>query len=192
MNKISKRTYTAPMPAQTIAFSCLAATPLSPIWIAVSESGLVAIGFEDSEEDFKANLQRRFGLGTAIIPTNSEMPQLLNAAVEQVQAYLQGSLRGFTLPIDWSKMGKFQAEALQLTLAIPYGEVTTYAEIARKMGQPRAARAVGRAEATNPMPLVIPCHRVVGSDGALHGYGGRGGLLTKAWLLKMEKTNKIP
>ncbi len=62
----------------------------------------------------------------------------------------------------------------------------TYADVAQQIGQPKAVRAVGRANATNPMPIIIPCHRVLGSDGRLHGYGGPGGLDTKAWLLRLE------
>ncbi len=75
---------------------------------------------------------------------------------------------------------------MQAVYAIPYGETRTYAEIAAQIGRPKAYRAVGRANATNPMPLVIPCHRVIGTDGKLHGYGGGNGLPTKEWLLKME------
>ncbi|NJN79318.1 MAG: MGMT family protein [Anaerolineales bacterium] len=75
---------------------------------------------------------------------------------------------------------------LKLVYEIPYGELRTYADIAIEMGHPNAYRAVGRANATNPMPLVIPCHRVIGRDGKLHGYGGGEGLRTKEWLLKME------
>ncbi|MGE5248996.1 MAG: methylated-DNA--[protein]-cysteine S-methyltransferase, partial [Bacteroidota bacterium] len=76
--------------------------------------------------------------------------------------------------------------ALQLVFAIPYGKTSTYQHIAAELGRPHASRAVGRANATNPMPLVIPCHRVIGTDGKLHGYGGGNGLTTKAWLLQME------
>ena len=76
---------------------------------------------------------------------------------------------------------------MQAVFSIPYGETRTYAEIAHQIGHAHAYRAVGRANATNPMPLVIPCHRVIGTDGKLHGYGGGDGLLTKEWLLKMER-----
>ena len=81
-------------------------------------------------------------------------------------------------------MRSFQREALLATFAIPYGQTSTYGEIAMQIGRLRSARAVGRAEATNPMPLVIPCHRVLGSDGKLRGYGG--GLDIKKWLLRLE------
>ena len=94
----------------------------------------------------------------------------------------QGSIREPVTP--------FQVEALQATYNIAFGQVATYKEIAHQIGKPRAARGVGRAEATNPMPLVIPCHRVIGSDGGLHGYGGRGGLRTKAWLLRLEEARE--
>jgi methylated-DNA-[protein]-cysteine S-methyltransferase len=80
----------------------------------------------------------------------------------------------------------FQIQVLQIVFSIPYGGTRTYGEIAYDIGNPKAARAVGRANATNPMPLVIPCHRVIGSDGKLRGYGGGEGLATKEWLLQME------
>jgi O-6-methylguanine DNA methyltransferase len=76
---------------------------------------------------------------------------------------------------------------LHLTTQIPYGQTSTYKKIAFQLKRPNASRAVGRVEATNPIPLVIPCHRVLGSDGSLHGYGGPGGIKLKAWLLELEK-----
>jgi methylated-DNA-[protein]-cysteine S-methyltransferase len=108
------------------------------------------------------------------------------AAAHQVSQYLQGKRETFDIPIDWSVLTPFKEQALRATYAIPYGQVMTYGEIAQQLGNPRAARAVGRAEATNPMPLVIPCHRVIGADGELHGYGAGAGLETKAWLLELE------
>jgi O-6-methylguanine DNA methyltransferase len=100
--------------------------------------------------------------------------------------YLAGQQRTFTFAIDWTVLRPFQQSVLQATYEIPYGETRTYKEIAERIGRPRAARAVGRAEATNPMPLVLPCHRVIGRDGKLHGYGLAEGVKTKEWLLKME------
>jgi O-6-methylguanine DNA methyltransferase len=81
---------------------------------------------------------------------------------------------------------------LRATYEIPYGETRTYKQIAEVIGAPGAARAVGRAEATNPMPVVLPCHRVLGSDGKLHGYGAGAGLETKTWLLKLETGGNRP
>src|SRR5690606_41649195 len=99
---------------------------------------------------------------------------------------LGGRRRDFDVEIDWSALSPFQASVLRLVWAIPYGQTRTYGDIAGELGQPGGARAVGRANATNPMPLVIPCHRVLGTDGRLHGYGGPGGVVTKAWLLQLE------
>ncbi|TES90066.1 MAG: MGMT family protein, partial [Anaerolineales bacterium] len=77
----------------------------------------------------------------------------------------------------------------QTVMGIPYGQTATYTAIAARIGRPGAARAVGRANATNPIPFVIPCHRVVGADGDLRGYGGAGGIETKKWLLKLERAS---
>ncbi len=83
-------------------------------------------------------------------------------------------------------MTPFQIEALQKVYEIEYGRTLTYGDVAKQLDKPGASRAVGRANATNPMPIIVPCHRVLGSDGKLHGYGGPGGLETKAWLLRLE------
>lgn len=114
-------------------------------------------------------------------------PEQTAEAAHQLREYAAGRLKQFSLPIDWSTLKEFQRNVLQRTCKIPYGEVRTYKELALQLGNPRAARAVGRAQATNPMPIVIPCHRVVGSDQKLHGYGAGSGIPTKEWLLRMER-----
>ena len=156
------------------------ATPLGKLWLAVSDLGLVSIEWSQSQAEFEAYLAKHFKRPVEYNPDK------VRDAARELSEYLTGKLRQFTLPVDWSVMRPFQQAALQATFAIPYGETRTYGGIAHQISKPRAARAVGRAEATNPMPLVIPCHRVIGADGKLHGYGGGEGLPTKEWLLKME------
>jgi methylated-DNA-[protein]-cysteine S-methyltransferase len=155
-------------------------TPLGTIWIAGSDQGLLIVNFSDSQAEFTSVLTK---LGFKEIIQNHKKTATF---IQQITDYLAAERREFDLPIDWSLMSPFQGKALRATCDIPYGGVSTYGAIARQIGRPHAARAVGRAEATNPMPLVIPCHRVLGSDGSLHGYSGRGGLHTKAWLLQLE------
>jgi methylated-DNA-[protein]-cysteine S-methyltransferase len=155
-------------------------TSLGNLWLAVSEDGLVAVEFEMNRNEFVDYIHARFKRPAKFTPRR------VAEAANQLREYLVGQRREFTFPIDWSVLRPFQRSALQATYAIPFGETRTYGELAHQIGHPRAARAVGRAEATNPMPLIIPCHRVVGADGKLHGYGGGEGLPTKEWLLKLE------
>jgi methylated-DNA-[protein]-cysteine S-methyltransferase len=107
--------------------------------------------------------------------------------IEQLQAYLNYEIKGFSLPIDWSGYTAFQKDVLRETLSIPYGETRSYGQVAAAIGNPKASRAVGQAEKSNQIPLVIPCHRVIGSDGSLTGYGGKDNTDLKAWLLDFEK-----
>jgi methylated-DNA-[protein]-cysteine S-methyltransferase len=160
-------------------------TALGDLWLAISQTGLVAVAWSQNELDFQGFLARRFKRPLEM-EASGMIASRLALAADELNEYLQGSLTKFSLPIDWSVLRPFQQSVLQATLAIPYGETRHYGEIALKIERPRAARAVGRAEATNPMPLVIPCHRVIGADGKLRGYGGGQGLATKEWLLKME------
>lgn len=155
-------------------------TPLGDIWVAVSEGGLLAVEFPSTLEAFSAALGKRHAAQVVFDPEQTA------EAVHQLREYTAGRLRQFSLPINWSVLKEFQRKVLQLTVEIPYGQTRTYKELALQLGSPRAARAVGRAQAANPMPIVIPCHRVVGSDGKLHGYGAGSGLSTKEWLLRME------
>jgi methylated-DNA-[protein]-cysteine S-methyltransferase len=108
-------------------------------------------------------------------------------AEKQISAYLAGKLRQFTLPIDWRVYTDFQKAVLEETLAIPYGQTRSYGEVAAAIGKPKASRAVGQAEKSNHIPLVIPCHRVIGSDGSLTGYGGKDNTDIKAKLLEFER-----
>ena len=133
-----------------------------------------------SQADFSRQIGQRFHTDVVYDDTHTD------DALHQLSEYLAGNRRQFNLPLDLSDMSNFQLQVLHLTAQIPYGQTSTYKAIAIQVGNPHAARAVGRVEATNPIPLVIPCHRVLGSDGSLHGYGGPGGIKLKAWLLKLE------
>lgn len=154
-------------------------TPLGDLRLLVSDLGLVAVEWAESQPRLDSLLQR---LGRPVEVDEAR----LKPYKREVLAYLKGKRQDFTIPIDWESLKPFQRKALKAVFKIPYGQVRTYAEIAAKIGHPNAPRAMGRANATNPMPLVIPCHRVIGTDGKLHGYGGGNGLPTKTWLLHME------
>lgn len=146
----------------------------SPIGFIKIESSIIGIARVDISDT-----------GNEIIaepPTSNLMLQ----ARQQILQYLEGTRREFDLPLDWNAISGFQADVLRLTLGIPYGEVHTYGELASELGKPAASRAVGGALARNPLPLLIPCHRVVSSTGALTGYSAAGGIATKARLLQME------
>ena len=112
-------------------------------------------------------------------------PELLVAAVRQLEEYFAKERTAFDLPLDFTGVNPgFQLDVYERLLAIEYGHVVSYGEIASDIGKPDMARAVGQAVGANPIPIVVPCHRVVGSDGALTGFGG--GLTAKVALLKLE------
>ena len=150
------------------------------IWTAVSEEGIVAVSLWNERERIETDVVRLTGLSPAYDPVR------VAPALDQLDEYFNQQRHEFDLPLDWSPMTPFQQMALRAVYAIPYGKYLTYADVAAQIGKPKAVRAMGRANATNPMPIIIPCHRVLGSDGKLHGYGGPGGLETKAWLLRLE------
>ena len=150
------------------------------IWVAGDTNGLVAIQIGGTKASFTQKLAAHFEVQA--VPSEFQM----SAAIQQIEAYLQGKRQTFEIPIHWELLSPFQQTVLRAVYAIPYGETHTYGQIAAQIGVPRAARAVGRANATNPLPPVIPCHRLVGADGSLRGYGGGEGIRTKAWLIDME------
>jgi methylated-DNA-[protein]-cysteine S-methyltransferase len=146
-----------------------------PLSIYVNVRGIYQIRFSPSNPSLKPPDQDPDGLNL-----------LAKKAIDQLREYFTGNRRQFDLPIDWSQMIGFQHDVLKLTFEIPYGQTRTYGDIARKLGNPTGARAVGAAVGSNPIPIFIPCHRVVGSNGSLHGYSAPGGIETKAWLLQLE------
>jgi len=158
----------------------LPSSPIGPIWVAVSDVGLLMVEWEMPQVDFSFKVEAHSHKSAIYDPART------SETLQQLSSFLAGKLRLFTLPLDLSGMTPFRQLVLKLTAEIPYGQTSTYKTLAILAGKPNAARAVGRVEATNPIPLVIPCHRVLGTDGSLHGYGGPGGVKLKAWLLEME------
>jgi methylated-DNA-[protein]-cysteine S-methyltransferase len=110
-------------------------------------------------------------------------------AIRQLQAYFAGTLKEFDLPLA-PQGTPFQRAVWQVLRSIPYGATASYGQIARRIGKPKAMRAVGAANGRNPLPIVVPCHRVIGSDGSLTGFGG--GLTTKQKLLDLERRHATP
>jgi len=155
-------------------------SPLGDIWAACSPDGVVAINLWGERDRFEAQIKKLTGRAAEFMPEN------VTAVLDQLHAFFQKELTTFDLPIDWSVMTPFQETAMRAVCEVEYGRFVTYKEIAEQIGTPKAVRAVGRANATNPMPIVVPCHRILGVDGKLHGYSAPGGLETKAWLLQHE------
>jgi O-6-methylguanine DNA methyltransferase len=126
---------------------------------------------------------RREAMGARLVEDAAGLPEARSQLVE----YFAGTRRDFDLAIDW-RGTPFQRAVWEAVFAIPYGETRTYGEIAAVLGRPAAARAVGAANGANPLAPVVPCHRLVGADGALRGYGA--GLSTKRWLLDLERAKR--
>jgi len=150
------------------------------IRVAATPSGVcrIALG-KETAEDFFGWLERHVGHA----PRKPERNGIVTLALNQITEYLDGQRRDFDLPLD-VRGTDFQRRMWAAVAGIPYGQTRTYADIALAIGKPKAMRAVGAANGANPLPLVVPCHRVVGSDGCLTGYGG--GLDVKRKLLEME------
>jgi len=151
------------------------------IWVALTSRGMISLSMKIDRDAFIENLSE---WPDANITTN---PDETSQALQQINEYFLGKRKVFDLLIDWETMPVFQQTVLKAVSDIPWGQVRTYGEIAQSIGHPKAFRAVGGANARNPIPIIIPCHRVVGSDGKLHGYSAPGGLETKAWLLAFER-----
>ena len=152
-------------------------SPIGPLLLAATDAGLVMVSFHDVE----AALDE---LARKLSPRVLHAPSRLDAPRRQLDEYFAGDRRRFELPLDRSLSHGFRRRVLEELVKVSYGEVTSYQELAARVGHPRASRAVGTAMATNPIPIVQPCHRVLRSGGALGGYGG--GLDVKRRLLRLE------
>jgi methylated-DNA-[protein]-cysteine S-methyltransferase len=117
-------------------------------------------------------------------PRILEAPRSLDPVRRELEKYFEGKLHDFDVPLDWSLAGEFARRVLRRTARIPYGSVASYGDVAVGVGTPRGARAVGNALGSNPIPVIVPCHRVVRTGGAIGGYGG--GLTRKRFLLALE------
>ena len=154
-------------------------SPFGPLLLATTGRGLVRVAFP--EEDTDSVLER---LARRISPRIVETPAPLEEARRELEEYFAGDRQSFELPLDWTLVSRFGRRVLDATAEIPYGGVLSYAEVAAEAGCPRGSRAAGNALGSNPMPIVVPCHRVLRTGGALGGYGG--GLDRKRWLLELE------
>ncbi len=163
-----------------IYYDSLPDSPVGPLYVAVSDRGVLSLDFTASEEEFVDRL------GAKLHAPLQRSSQKAGQAVDQLRAYLDGRRTTFELPLDLSMTREFQRQVLMAALKVPRGSVATYGQIARRIGRPGAARAVGQALGHNPLPIIIPCHRVLASNGTLGGYSGREGVKTKARLLELE------
>ncbi len=154
-------------------------TPMGPLMVAGTERGLVMVAYMLDGLEGRLDV-----LAREISPRVVEAPARLDVARRELDEYFAGSRRDFDVPIDWALVHGFAREVLRATAAIPYGGWSTYGEVAAAAGSPRGSRAAGNALGSNPIPIVIPCHRVMRAGGAIGGYTG--GLDRKRFLLGLE------
>ena len=154
-------------------------SPIGKLLIATTDKGLVRISFPTETEGIVLEeLARRLS------PRILEAPRKVAAVARELDQYFAGRRKKFEVPLDWSLVGPYATKVLKATARIPFGKVSTYREVAGKAGNPAASRAAGNALGSNPIPVVVPCHRVLRTGGGLGGYGG--GLHVKEHLLKLE------
>jgi methylated-DNA-[protein]-cysteine S-methyltransferase len=154
-------------------------SPFGTLLLAQTKRGLVRVGLPNQDSD-----ELLVDLAARVSPRVLEAPAQLDPVRRELDLYFDGKLDRFDLPLDWQLSGGFRQRVLRAINRIPYGQTRSYTEMARKAGNERAVRAAGTACGSNPIPLVVPCHRVLRTGGALGGYGG--GLPMKQGLLELE------
>jgi methylated-DNA-[protein]-cysteine S-methyltransferase len=157
-------------------------SPLGDLTLAASPSGLVGAWF-DNQRHLPATLAAQLAGQNALWPEQASNP-ILQEAAKQLTAYFAGQISSFDLPLDLSNGSTFQQAVWQALLDIPRGSTTSYGTLSHRIGRPSAVRAVGGAIGRNPLSIIVPCHRVIGSSGSLTGYAG--GLDRKTALLQLE------
>jgi methylated-DNA-[protein]-cysteine S-methyltransferase len=161
-----------------VVYYCSLPSPIGRVLVAATETGLVRVSFRRTEAAFAADLREQLGVEPVRSATRTA------DIVHQLRAYFAGERRAFDVRLDLRHVSPFQRRVLMAAASVPAGQVVSYGEIARRIGQPRGSRAVGQALGNNPIPIVIPCHRVIAAGGRIGGYGG--GLPTKRKLLRLE------
>jgi len=152
--------------------------PIGDLWMAMTDKGLIRVSFSQDETSFIAEIHER--TRADVVPSSEKLGRI----VAELSEYFSGTRSRFDFAVDLSLVTPFQRRVLEAAADIPMGEVITYGELAGRIGQPQASRAVGQALGRNPVPVVIPCHRIVGGGGGIGGYTG--GLHIKRKLLELE------
>ena len=155
-------------------------SPLGPLVVAATPRGVVRLAYTGSRDEGEVVED----LAGKLSPRILEAPERLDDVRRELDEYFEGRRADFDVPIDWSLTRGFTGEVLRQTARIAYGKTSTYAEVAGRAGSPRAVRAAGNALGSNPIPVVVPCHRVLRTGGALGGYTG--GVERKEFLLRLE------
>ncbi len=158
---------------------CEIDSPVGPLLASATSRGLIALGLPSQDVDDQLAL-----LAAAVSPRLLEAPARLDPVRRELGEYFEGRRRDFDLDLDWRLTGGFTRKVLRATARIPFGETRSYRQVAASAGSPRAFRAAGSALGSNPIPIVVPCHRVLRTGGALGGYAG--GLDIKRRLLELE------
>ena len=161
-----------------VAYDVLDDTPVGKLLVGVSKRGLCRVHFDPDPELELDDLARRFG------PRVLRAPAALDDVRRELDEYFEGRRHAFDLALDLRAAPEFHQRVLAELARVEYGHTTTYGALAARVGSPKAARAIGTVMNRNPIPIVLPCHRVVGASGSLTGYGG--GLDRKEWLLRLE------
>jgi methylated-DNA-[protein]-cysteine S-methyltransferase len=156
-------------------------TPIGRLVAASTEHGLLRLAYEDFNGGLDAVLDH---LALRVSPNVVEAPERLDRLRRELDEYFEGRRQGFDVPLDWSLTSGFTQRVLEATARIPFGATSSYAGVAADAGSPKATRAAGNALGSNPLPIVVPCHRVLRSGGRLGGYTG--GLDKKEHLLALE------